>query len=377
MLGGVCAGLARRLGLDATLVRVAWLVITVTGGLGILLYAVAWALLPAGGDGRPIHRAGTVRIAIGTGLLAVGALLALRELGLWVGDGVVWPVVLTVTGALLVWRQSRPATDPERPRDAAAATSRRDRAGAVSRAGVGIALIAAGGLLILSFSGALEGGVGSALLTVLVIVMAVGIVLAPFAARFAGERAARIRSQERAEVAAHLHDSVLQTLALVQQRASDPAEVAALARRQERELRAWLSGAEAARPDERLADALRAAAGEVEDDHRVPVDVVCVGDRPLDARGEALVAAAREAMVNAARHAGHAGPVSVFAEAVDGRAEVFVRDRGPGFDPGAVPPDRRGVRESIVGRMARHGGRATVGPAPGGGTEVELVLEDG
>jgi len=168
---------------------------------------------------------------------------------------------------------------------------------------------------------------------------------------------------------------VLQTLALVQKQADDPRAVAALARRQERELRAWLSDAPAARPDERLADALRAAAVEVEDAFGTPIELVTVGDRELDDRHRALVAAAREALVNAARHAGADGPITVYAEHADGRTEVFVRDRGAGFDVEAVPDDRRGVRESILGRMARHQGRATVHSRPGEGTEVELVLD--
>jgi signal transduction histidine kinase len=166
---------------------------------------------------------------------------------------------------------------------------------------------------------------------------------------------------------------VLQTLALMQRRIDDPREVAALARRQERELRAWLNGRHAA-GDNTVALALETAAAEVEEAHGVPVEVVAVGDAPLDARAEALVAAAREALVNAAKFAGD-GPVALYAEVAAGRIEVFVRDRGPGFDPAAVPADRRGVRESIIGRMERHGGRAAVHTALGEGTEVELVLE--
>jgi signal transduction histidine kinase len=176
-------------------------------------------------------------------------------------------------------------------------------------------------------------------------------------------------------MAAHLHDSVLQTLALVQQRADDPRAVTALARRQERELRSWLTRRADAGPL-RLARALEVAASEVERDHGVVVDVVAVGDADLDARGEALVAAAREAMVNAAKFGG-GSQVDVYAEALDGELQVYVRDRGPGFDSRALPPDRRGVRESIVGRMARHGGRAAIHSGPGAGTEVELTMPRG
>ncbi len=197
------------------------------------------------------------------------------------------------------------------------------------------------------------------------------------------ERLMRIRAQERAEVAAHVHDSVLHTLTLIQRNAEKPREVARLARAQERELRAWLyrsadgSGAAAEEEDEpkTLAEGVKAAAAEVEDHHGVPVEVVCVGDCPLDEALGAQLQAAREAMVNAAKYGGEGGAVQVFAE-VEGRTVfISVRDRGPGFDPDAVPEDRMGVRESIVGRMRRNGGTARLRTAPGEGTEVELEME--
>jgi len=211
-----------------------------------------------------------------------------------------------------------------------------------------------------------------------VAVVALGLILAPFLWRLgrnlASERAERIRSQERAELAAHLHDSVLQTLTLMQKRADDPREVAALARRQERELRDWLAADRRPPADLSLATALRAAAEEVEDAHRVAVEVVAVGDCELDKRAEAVLGAAREALQNAAQHAAEPGPIRLYAEIEDSRIDVFVRDRGPGFDLSTVPPDRRGVRESIVGRMERAGGRAEVRSIQGGGTEVSLTI---
>jgi signal transduction histidine kinase len=216
-------------------------------------------------------------------------------------------------------------------------------------------------------------------LAVLVVVTAMTLILAPWWLRLARglteERAERIRTQERAELAAHLHDSVLQTLALMQKRAEDPREVAALARRQERELRAWLNAGSSRRRagTDSLAAALEAAVAELEDAHGVPVEVVAVGDRRLDERGQALVAAAREAVLNAVKFAPDAA-ISVYAEVRDDGVEVFVRDRGPGFDLAAIPPDRRGLRESVLGRMERHGGRAQVHTRPGEGTEVELVM---
>ncbi|HEY1358999.1 MAG TPA: ATP-binding protein, partial [Thermoleophilaceae bacterium] len=250
---------------------------------------------------------------------------------------------------------------------------RRERAATVSRTGLGVALVIAAGLVFLQATSSLTAA-RDVILAVLVVVIVLGVIFAPWILRLvrslSAERAERIRSQERAEMAAHLHDSVLQTLALVQ-RTDDPGQVAALARRQERELRTWLSG-RTDRAEGRLATALEDAAAEVEEAHGIPVDVVAVGDRDLDEKSDALVAAAREAMVNAAKFGG-GSPVSVYAEAQDGRTHVFVRDRGPGFDAQAVPADRRGIRESIVGRMERHGGRASV-TSSSEGTEVELML---
>jgi len=221
------------------------------------------------------------------------------------------------------------------------------------------------------------GQIQFALLAVLATLVGVAVITVPWWLKLVRdlgeERRERIVEAERTEIAAHLHDSVLQTLAMVQ-RSDDPTEVAALARRQERELRAWLAGRPAPGQGGRLASALEAAAAEVEEQHGVPVEVVAVGDRELDQAHEAVVAAAREAMTNAAKF-GAGSPVDVYAESDGGRTQVFVRDRGPGFDTAAVPPDRRGVSESIVGRMERHGGRARVTSAPGSGTEVELVLD--
>jgi signal transduction histidine kinase/phage shock protein PspC (stress-responsive transcriptional regulator) len=379
LVAGVCAGLARALGVDALVVRVAFLVATLASGLGLALYVLGWAFLPAGpGTVAPAARLrtgrGSIEVALGVGLLVLSALLAFRALGVWPSDAIVWPVTLIAGGGALLWRAS--ATAPPRPAEPAAPEPPpQERAKVAGRTGLGVALVLAAALVFLEATGALAAA-RDVLLAALAVAVVVAVIGAPWIARLArslaAERAERIRSQERAEVAAHLHDSVLQTLALVQQRADDPRAVATLARRQERELRSWLSGRTAA--GGHLAAALEAAADEVEQMHGVPIDVVAVGDAPLDAGGEAVVAAAREAMVNAAKFAG-AAPVAVYAEAGDGRLHVFVRDRGPGFDPGAVPDDRRGVRESIVGRMARHGGRAEIHAAPGAGTEVELVLE--
>src|SRR5690606_17344787 len=240
-----------------------------------------------------------------------------------------------------------------------------------------------GGLLVVAGLGALflAGGalkvVGQLGLAVVATSIGVVLLLGPWIVRLIRdlgvERRERIRSEERSEMAAHLHDSVLQTLALIQR--SEPGRAKTLARRQERELRAWLYGD---RPFERdqvedLAAALERLVTDVEDAHDVEVDLVLVGTCPMEPRLEALVAALREAAHNAARHAG-VEEISVYVEVGPDRVEGFVRDRGQGFDPDAVEPGRLGIRESIIGRMARHGGRAEVVSTPGEGTEVSVEI---
>jgi signal transduction histidine kinase len=219
---------------------------------------------------------------------------------------------------------------------------------------------------------------GEAVLTAVIVLVAGALIFAPSWRRLvrtlSAEQAERVRSQERADVGAHLHDSVLQTLALIQRGADDPQRVATLARTQERELRAWLAGEEVRQDGASLAAALKAAASEVEGAVGGAIEVVAVGDCQLDEPAAATLAAAKEAMLNAAKFAPGA-PVSVFAELSAQRLEIFVRDRGPGFDLASVPAERRGVRESIVGRMRRVGGHATVRSAAGEGTEVELAIE--
>jgi signal transduction histidine kinase len=313
----------------------------------------------------------------------LSALLVFRELGIWWSDALVWPLVLAAGGAGVLWRTMRsPAAAAETvPAAPPADEAERSRSAVreLYRGGFGVALVIGAGLLFLSSNNAL-GAARNAVLVAVVVLVALALVLAPFLWRLgrnlAAERAERIRSQERAEVAAHLHDSVLQTLAIMQKRAGDPAEVVALARRQERELRSWLSEGAAGGAGDGFAAALRRAAEEVEDAHRVEIEVVSVGDRPVTEATGAMIAAAREAMTNAAKFAGEAGPIRVYAEADAARVSLFVRDRGPGFDPDQVSADRRGVRESIIGRMERNGGRAVINASPGDGTEVELELEE-
>jgi signal transduction histidine kinase len=322
-----------------------------------------------------VRRPDSSALGAGISILALGVLLLVQEkkvIDLQPG----WLLAaLTACAALAVASRglsSGEASDEPPPP--------REEAERLSQAGLLIAVVLGAALFLLWAKGVLEDA-GGAALAALVVTVALTLISAPLwwtmVRRLAAERMARARTQERAEMAAHLHDSVLQTLALMQKRAGEPEEVAKLARRQERELRSWLAGGEPARPGERLADALRAAAEEVEEQHGAQVESVVVGDAPLDERMEALVAAAREALTNAAKFASAGGPVRLYAEIGDGSARVFIDDRGPGFDPDAIPDDRRGVRESIIGRMKRYGGRAEIRSGPGDGTEIELAVEGG
>jgi signal transduction histidine kinase len=377
LVAGVCAGIAKQLGIDPAVIRVAFVALVFAGGIGVVLYALLWAFVPIEGDsGRSLRlprlsgRAG-FEVAAGVGLLLLSLLLTLRALGVWSSDVLTWPVVLVAAGGALLWHEAGGRTGGAEPDERV-----EEPVAVASRTGLGVALVVAAGIAFLGATGALSAA-RDVLLSVLVVAVVLGVIFGPWIVRMgrslADERAERIRSQERAEISAHLHDSVLQTLALVQQRSDDPRAVEALARRQERELRAWLGRRAAPGAGATLGGALEAAAGELERDHGARVEVVTVGDVPLDEHVEALVAAAREAMVNAAKF-GAGSVVDVFAEAGPEGVELFVRDRGPGFDPAAVAPDRRGVRESIVGRMERHGGRAVINSRPGEGTEVELSL---
>jgi signal transduction histidine kinase len=352
LLGGVCAGIAGSVRADPTLVRLLFAFLAFADGAGILAYAGAWLALPDESDPPPQR----LRRLAGVALLAAAALLGLRGVGI---DGAL-AAAAVAAGAGVYLALRRPAT------------ARRLRAAA--QAVLAALLVVAGGLFFLR--GVLEDGSGGALVAPAALIVALVLVVGPWMWRLArdreSERMERIRAQERADMAARVHDSVLQTLALVQRSADDPKRVAALARRQERQLRGWLYG-DRDLGAASLGQALEDAAADVEELHGVRVELVRSGDAPLDERTEALVLAAREAMANAAVHAG-VGEVSVYVEATGDELAVYVRDRGAGFERDAVPADRRGLAESIEGRLGRAGGTATVRSVPGEGTEVELRL---
>ncbi|MCK1818775.1 PspC domain-containing protein [Streptomyces sp. XM83C] len=397
-LGGVARGLAGHLGLPVIWVRLVFIGLFMADGLGALLYAAFWFFVPLGVGGVETQK--TPLVATETSpdgrrrivarrpdkgqilallLMVAVAMIFVGSVDLGRGTkAYLLPAVLVAAGVALVWRQ---ADNARRARWVE--VGRRRRTLTLLRAVAGVLLVTAGvsGIFVLQGSAAHLGSVLQAALAVLVgITLLAGPYLVRMTQDLSEERLMRIRAQERAEVAAHVHDSVLHTLTLIQRNADNAAEVRRLARAQERDLRTWLYKPEGSGKDEddepaTLAEAVRRNAAEVEDKHGVPIEVVVVGDCPLDERIGAQMQAAREAMVNAAKYGGEGGAVQVFAE-VEGRTVfVSVRDRGPGFDLDSIPADRMGVRESIIGRMERNGGTARLRAVPDGGTEVELEME--
>lgn len=401
LLGGVAAGLAKHLGVDVTVVRAGFFLLSILGGLGVALYAGLWMTLPTDArfeDSSPGLEAASrqgrrpgrppkfedVGPVVALAAVVLGIVVLVQML---IGGGFLfwptlfWPILLGCIGLSVLWRQADEAqrerwSDPSSRIDPVRAVIGRGGAASYARlvAGVGLLL---GALTLFAAQTGQTGVARDVLVAGALGVAGLALTVGPWLFRLAGdlseERAARVRSQERADVTAHLHDSVLQTLALIQKHSEDAHTVAKLARAQERDLRAWLY-ADRPRPETSLADALRAAAAEVEDGHGVPVEVVIVGDAPSSERSRPLVLAAREAMVNAAKHSG-ADKVDVYAEMRDTLIEVFVRDRGKGFDEEAVPSDRLGIRNSIIDRVQRHGGKVVVKTAPGQGTDVQLSME--
>jgi signal transduction histidine kinase len=367
-LGGVCAGLASHLDWPVWRVRVLAILLTFCGGAGVLLYLWLWALTPLedrDGDDTPAISRLVPGAGILLGLGAVAAVVVTSVPQSLVGSRLVpGAVEMTVLlSAAVAWSLGLDRGDP----------GRSARYGVWVRSISATLLAAIGALLLLR-----DPRVLTAVAAVVMIVLGVGVLVAPVMVRLwsdlLGERAGRVREEQRAEIAAHLHDSVLQTLALIQNRAGASSEVARIARAQERELRDWLFAGTSAVTDD-LALELREAAAAIELDYPARLEIVTAGES-VEHPSAALVAAAREGMLNAARHAG--GEVSVYLESSPTTVDVFIRDRGPGVDLGTLPGDRLGIRESIIGRMSRAGGTATVRPGAGGiGTEVHLHLELG
>ncbi len=367
-IGGVAAAIATELGVQPLVIRICFAILALAGGWGLVFYALAWGALGILSPPRlapyvPVPKAtGSFQRHAGIGLVVLGLVLGIRALGFGFIDQIVFPVGFVLTGFLIAW-------------------SRQNEEGGVSavvRIVIGVVVAGAGFITVVATSVSLSDAI-RLLIVAVAVVGGVALVVAPSVVRigqdFDIERQERVRADERARVAAHLHDSVLQTLTLIQRNANDPQRTAQIARQQERELRSWLYGNEPSQPGTtRLEPALAEVANRVEENHGVKVEVVTVGDthdiEPAAIHG--LIGATQEAVTNAAKHA-KVNKIDVYAERRPDSIEVFVRDAGVGFDIDVIDEDRQGVRKSIIDRMERHGGGASIHSEPGNGTEVELT----
>ncbi|MGL5927429.1 MAG: ATP-binding protein [Dermatophilaceae bacterium] len=374
---GVSAAVARHLGVSPRVVRLLFVVLALAGGSGIAAYLFLWALTPEADAGSATGPGGASSVPVerrrwglfvagGAVLVLAGALLLTPTVGGSIRSSVLLPLFVITTGAIVAWSNLDEAQ-----------RSRWLGSGAGGLVWVRFALgfgLALTGVVVLVTRGRSVSDVWDSLLAALAVLVGALVLAAPWAVRLWSdlrrEQVAAARATERADIAAHLHDSVLQTLALIQRQSADPASVTRLARAQERELRSWLyAGPVGAQSS--LAAAVTEVANEVEDVHGVPIDLVVTGDRPFEEHGAALSRAVREALLNAVRHG--RPPVAAYLEIGTGGVEAFVRDRGDGFDLDDVPDDRLGVRQSVLGRMERHGGSARIRRLEEG-TEVELRL---
>jgi signal transduction histidine kinase len=388
LAGGVASGVAAWRGVSATTVRIVFVLIAlVSTGWCVPLYVVGWLLIPAAGEETSIGskaRSDSRGIALAAGLasLLVLALLIAGTLNDGWFAGWAWPQIVSVAGLVLIWRNASPDEQATlrrlaEPLGAAAGPAKPGRRSAIRLTVAGLMVFGGAAWLATTHASlALLRPLGGVVLIIAGIVLSLGPWWLRIARDLMLERQAKVRLQERADMAARVHDSVLQTLALIQRRADDPQKVVQLARLQERELRSWLF--EGRSPDEAdaestFASGVRRLVVDVETRYGVQVEAVIVGDCELDENLSALLAAAREATVNAAKWSG-VSVISVFAEVEPAEVSLVVRDRGKGFEPSEVPEDRKGLAESIYGRMARRGGTAAVSTAPGEGTKVSLRM---
>ncbi len=392
-LGGVASGIAAHLGWPVWLVRSVFVLLMAVNFVGLALYGALWVLIPSakaapqapgleaakrlGMRGETKHvKERNWGALMGVLILGFGVVWLVQAIGYGVSSAAFLPLVLAVVGIAIVWQA---AERPAKGEDVTVAAWARPfvgggRVGSVVRIILGLGLVGSAMMIIAI------GQIGAAHLPAVfavaaLMLLAFAIVAAPWLHRWRHSlqqaRDEKLLADARADMAAHLHDSVLQTLALIQRQSEDPRAVASLARRQERELRTWLYGETT--EHESLKVALAEAVADVEDERGVAVEFVCVGDAELTPNLNALVLATREAILNAAKHSG-ADVIDVYAEVEDDVVEVFIRDRGAGFDVDTIAADRMGVRGSIIERMTRHGGRAAIRSAPGEGTEVRLEM---
>ena len=385
-IAGVAGGLAEHTGQPAWVFRLAFVATVPIGGVGLIAYVLMWLFLPLQFEpseaARPTDSPGHLRSGtdlaglLGIVALGLGALLALSALGAPVRVSLWAPVVLVGAGVVVLWRQGDEA---QRVMSAERAVPESIRQALAFDRGMWIRILVGLGLLVLGVVGILVPRIdlldaAQALLAAAAVTAGLAVISVPWISAWSrarqADRYAAIRAEERAAMAARVHDSVLQTLTLIQRRADDPREVTRLARAEERALRSWLYAPVG--PSGSLAAALAEVVAETETDYDVRIDLVTVGDAMVDERLAALVAATREAVVNVAKHAD--ASATVYAEVDDAQVEVNVKDRGRGFDPDAIDADRLGVRRSIVARVEAAGGVASVRSAPGEGTEVRLIL---
>ncbi len=368
VLAGVAGGLGSRTGIEPDLIRAAFVVLTFAGGIGAILYAIGWVLARerTGEEAKPLEP----RQHAAVGIMFAGSLLLLRSIGLWFGDSIVLPVTLFAFGVAAITAR-RFGED----RDWLARITSDAGANSKVRVVIGAVLVVGGATILLGSIDAIEQA-GIVALAVAVTAAGLFLVLGPWVLRLvndlSAERRERIRSDERAEMAAHLHDSVLQTLSLIQ-RTEDPRRMSTLARAQERELRSWLY--DTGGTPGKLRAAIREHASRAEHEYNIPIEVVAVGeDAAMTDRTQALAQAVGEAITNAAKHSG-SEKVSVFLEGDGDHIEVFVADQGVGFDPERVPEDRQGIASSMIGRMKRSGGGAEIASTEGEGTEVRIWVK--
>jgi len=387
ILGGVCGGFATRLGIKERNIRVIFALLTLIFGLGILLYMTFWLVLTRSGEEHSIiqqifQKRREAQLVLVAFIATVILIITLQTAGGWTSDGFGWPLVLSGFAAFAVWRG---ASNDERNRlteffntaPFIGGAFSKSRTGFLLRIIFGAALIVVG-LHQLHHLGGFWGRAGSGLIGTAVLVIGVLVLFAPWwlqnVRELTSERRARVRIEERARMVAHLHDSVLQTLTLIERAAANEADVVRLARNQERELRQWLFSPETMTDTPTsFVGLVGAIEHDVENDYGVRVELVTVGDCVPDDRVVTLVAAGREAAINAAKWS-EAASISIFAEVEPTTISIFVRDRGVGFDLDAIPADRRGIALSIRERMGQLGGEASINTVVGSGSEVQLVM---
>jgi signal transduction histidine kinase len=388
VLAGNCGGFSQATGIDVTIVRIGFVLIGLASGIPVLVYALAWLIVPLEGEStnifsRAINDRRGIRLVIAVIPIVIVTQIVVSALHIGFVGIISWPVFLAVGLTILIWRNASDAERVWMNDDLVPMLSVGSEGGRpwklVLRVGAG-ALLAAGGIIVLILghpSTAALRPLGGALLVIAAIVVIFGPWWLSLVRDLMAEREARALAEERTQMAAHVHDSVLQTLALIQRSSDDPQNVVRLARAQERELRAWLFEGKApgtvGEDASMLAEGVGLLQRHIEADHGITVQVVLVGDCGLTESLRALLDAAREATVNAAKWSG-APEVSLYAEVEPHAVMLYVRDRGRGFDPACVPTDRQGIAQSIKARMARYGGTVVIRSTPGEGTEVELSM---